>query len=65
MALRIRKCDYGRYCTVRFDDTGRQDGIVLSRERDNWYYVWLFSDRRLEYVDVGQILELREHVKPE
>ena len=61
--MKITKQDFGRVCTVKFDDGGQLDGILVgSNTPDSTYSVYLFNDRDMQRVDRDQFVTLGRHV---
>lgn len=60
--LKIKKSDVGRWITVKWDDVGRRDSIlveVISKVEARVYEPY----GKLHRVSIDQIIEKREYVK--
>ena len=61
--MRILKRDVGRYCNVRYTDTGLVTGIIVDTDpSDRWVSVFLMGDRSVCKPDRSQIEKLGEYV---
>ena len=63
--MRLSKRDSGRWCTVKFDDIGRVDGLIVQINTEfKSADVYIAASNSIEDVEFNQIVELRDYVNP-
>ena len=55
--------DVGRWVTVRWDDVGREDALLLSVQ-DGWCTVYCPQSHDTNSPEISQITEIRDFVVP-
>lgn len=64
--MKIRKTDYGKRITIRYDDIGCVDAMLLDESR--WpkeYQAYIFATSELDVsVPVNQIVEIGKPIQP-
>jgi hypothetical protein len=62
--MKIRKGDTGRWCTVKFEDVGRVDGIIINVNPEfKSLDVYIPALDTVEDPDFSQIVEIRDHIE--
>ena len=62
--MRLYPRDQGKRCLVWFDQSGREDGMIVDLTC-GFIKVFLFDDRLLASVTSDQILEVGEYIEPQ
>ena len=63
--MKVRKYDVGKRCTVKFDDIGHVDAMILGGgviERE--WKVFVFPTETIDSVDTDHIVEIGERISP-
>ena len=61
--MKIRKCDIGKRCVVKYDISGYVNAMLLGKIPSGWR-VYIFTDQIVDTVDADQIIEIRDMVPP-
>ena len=64
--MRISKRDVGRWCTVKYDDVGRIDALIVDVNPDDKnvdIFAPAFEGEGTNNVDFSQVKELRDYVE--
>ncbi len=63
--MRVRKCDIGRWASVKYDDVGNRDCLIVGvepfSERFGGTCEVFFPYEGTDHVDFSQVTSLRKH----
>jgi len=60
--LRVRNRDIGRWVTVKWDDIGRQDCLLVDVDLDNKRGKVFVPHERMSTIDLSQVTEIRSRL---